>query len=124
MDEIGNWVYIILMFVVLVSSVFKSFTKKKEQQQTQFPFPDIPEEEFPVPPAPKKKARKSPPPIPVQKNQPYSSLYASQGVAENLQTEVSMMQEPECTLADELDLSDPEAFRKAIIYSEIINRKY
>jgi len=35
-----------------------------------------------------------------------------------------MMQEPENTLADELDLSDPESFRKAIIYSEIINRKY
>ena len=124
MDEFGNWIYIILMFVVLISSVFKSFTKKKEQQQAQIPVPQEPEEVFPVPPVPKIKTKKLPPPIPVQKKQAYSSLFASPSVAESLQTELSMMQEPENTLADELDLSDPESFRKAIIYSEIINRKY
>jgi len=124
MDEFGNWIYIILMFVVLISSVFKSFTKKKEQQQAQIPVPEEPEEVFPVPPVPKIKTKKLPPPIPVQKKQAYSSLFASPSVAESLQTELSMMQEPENTLADELDLSDPESFRKAIIYSEIINRKY
>jgi len=124
MDEIGNWIYIILMFVVLISSVFKSFTKKKEQQQTQIPIPEDIEEEFPVPPVPMKKTRKLPPPIPVQKNKPYSSLFASPSVTESMQAELFITPEPENTLADELDLTDPESFRKAIIYSEIINRKY
>ena len=124
MDEIGNWIYIILMFVVLISSVFKSFTKKKEQQQAQIPVPEALEEVFPFPPAPKKKTKKLPPPIPVQKRQAYSSLFAFPSVAESLQAELSMNQEPENTLADELDLTDHESFRRAIIYSEIINRKY
>ena len=124
MDEIGNWVYIILMFVVLISGVFKSFTKKKEQQQTQMPVPEVPEDEFPVPPVPRKMTRKLPPPIPVQKNKPYSSLFASPSVTESMQTEMSFSPEQESVIADELDLTDAEAFRRAIIYSEIINRKY
>jgi len=66
MDEIGNWIYIILMFVVLISSVFKSFTKKKEQQQAHIPVPEAPEEVFPFPPVPKIKTKKLPPPVPVQ----------------------------------------------------------
>ena len=124
MDEIGNWVYIILMFVVLISSVFKSFTKKKEQQQTQMPVPEVLEDEFPVPPVPRKMTRKLPPPIPVQKNKPYSSRFASPSVAESIQTEMSFSPEQESVIADELDLTDAETFRRAIIYSEIINRKY
>jgi hypothetical protein len=126
MDEFGNWVYIILMAVVVISSVIKSINKKKEQQQPQpqIPVPEPMEQSFPVPPATIKKSRQMPPPAPKQKNQPYSSLFASQTIAESLQTELALTSQQESALADELDLTDTEAFRKAIIYSEIVNRKY
>ena len=123
MDEFGNWIYIIIMVIVAITSLLSSMNKKKGQQQTQMPDPEFPEEWFPtppVPPVPKKMNRKTPPPIPVHsKNKPYHSIPMSQ----ILNTEL-LEPEKETLLIDELDLSDAEAFRKAIIYSEILNRKY
>jgi len=130
MDELGNWVYIILMVVFAISSLYRSINKKKEEQSTQMPVPelpdfqDFPEQPYTMPPVPMKKSRKSHPPAPTPKNQPYSSLFASSTVSESLHVEKSFMPEQESALADELDLTDAEAFRKAIIYSEILNRKY
>ena len=125
MDEFGDWIYIILMVVVAISSLFKSISKKKEQQPTQMPVPKPSEQSYPVPPVPVKKSRRMPPPMPKQSTQPYSSLFASSGtIAESIKTEIALMPEQESALADELDLTDAEAFRKAVIYSEIINRKY
>lgn len=124
MDELGNWVYIILMVVVAISSLYKSIRKKNEQQQTQSPVPKPAEQSYPAPPIPMKKSKKLPPPVPKQMNPPYSSLFASSTVAESIKTEISLMPEQESALADELDFTDAEAFRKAIIYAEIVNRKY
>ena len=129
MDDLGNWVYILLMVVVGISSVFSSINKKKRQQQTQMPdsdFPDLSFPEAPVPvPVPKEKSKKSPVQFPEQRiHQPLRS-HATFPVTDNsVQTEVSIMSEKENRWIDELELTDAEAFRKAIIYSEIINRKY
>ena len=121
MDEFGNWIYIIVMVVVAISSLLRSMNKKKGQQQTQMPDSEFPEEWFPVPPAPKKKTKKTLPPIPGHiRNQPYHSIPTSK----MLHVESNLVPEEESVLADELDLTDAEAFRKAIIYSEILNRKY
>jgi len=124
MDEFGNWIYIIIMVIVAITSLLSSMNKKKGQQQTQMPDPEFPEEWFPappVPPVPKKMNRKTPPPIPGHsRNQPYHSIPTTQ----MLSVESHLTPEEESVLADELDLTDAEAFRKAIIYSEILNRKY
>ena len=124
MDEFGDWIYIILMVVVGISSLFKSITKKKEQQPVQKPVPKPSQQSFPVPSVPTKKSRQAPPPVPEHLRQSFSSLFSSSTKAESIQTEIAFIPEQENTLADELDLTDAETFRKAIIYSEIINRRY
>ena len=127
MDEFGDWVYIILMVVVGISSLFSSIGKKKRQQQTQMPLPESvepTESSYPAPSAPKKKERKLLPPVPGGpiKYQSYNADLAFPTI--ETQTEMFLMQEEENTLANELGLTDPDAFRKAIIYSEILKRKY
>jgi len=124
MEDIGDWIYIILMVVVVISSLVKSISKKKEQQPTQMPVPRPPKQAFPAPPAPAKKSRRMPPPVPEHLRQSFSSLFETSTIAESIKTEIALMPEQESALADELDFTDAEAFRKAVIYSEIINRKY
>ena len=124
MDEFGDWIYIILMVVVGISSLFRSISKKKEQQPTQMPVPKPPQQSHRVPPVPTRKSRRMPPPVPEHLRQSFSSLFESSTVAESIKTEMALMPEQESALADELDLTDAEAFRKAVIYSEILNRKY
>ena len=124
MDEFGDWIYIVLMVVVGIASLFKSINRKKEQQQTHIPVPKPPEQSFPTPPVPAKKSSRMPPPVPEHLRQSFSSLFESSTLAESIKTELALMPEQESALADELDFTDAAAFRKAIIYSEIIKRKY
>ena len=129
MDEFGDWIYIILMVVVGISSLFSSINKKKKQQQTQMPLPEPVEQTEPAepwhptaPPVPKKKERKLPPPVPGHlKPQSYNTDLAFPTT--DTQTEI-YLQEEESTLATELELTDPDAFRKAVIYSEVLKQKY
>ena len=128
MEELGDWVYIILMVVVGISSLISSANKKKRQQQMQMPSPvSEPSEEYempyPTPSVPKKKEKILPPPVPGQsKRQPYGAhvTYSDSGT----QTEILRSQEDENTLINELELTDPDSFRKAVIYTEILKRKY
>ena len=129
MEDLGNWVYILLMVVVGISSMLSSINKKKGQQQTQMPDSDFPELSFPeapVPvPIPKERNKKSSPSFPEQrKHQPLRSHSTFPVTDNSVQSELSITHEKENKWIDELDLTDAEAFRKAIIYSEIINRKY
>ena len=124
MDELGNWVYIILMVVIGISSLFSSKNRKKGQQQTHIPVPAPGESAFPVPPVPMKKSKKTTPLDSAKFGQPFSSRTPSPFTASNIQTEISIEPEDEYVLADELDLKDAESFRKAILYAEILNRKY
>ena len=124
MDEFGDWIYIILMVVVGISSFVGSINKKKRQQQSQMPLPETSEPSYPSPYVPEQKERKQPPPVPGHSK--HNLLNAQSTLPTNetdVQTDISFMQE-ESTIANELELSDPDAFRRAIIYSEILNRKY
>jgi len=126
MDEFGDWIYIILMVVVGISSLFSSINKKKSRQQTQMPLPEPvepSESSYPAPSVPKKKERKLSPPVPGHlKPQSYNTDLSVPTT--DTQAEIYLMQEEESTLAGELELTDPDAFRKAVIYSEILKRKY
>ena len=129
MDEFGDWIYIIIMVVVGISSLFSSKNKKKQQQQTQMPSP-VPTEPsepwFPTThPAPKKKERKQHPSIQEQMNaRPFNTHSTIPTVEADTQSETLRAQEEENALAIALDLDNPDSFRKAIIYSEILHRKY
>jgi hypothetical protein len=126
MDEYGDWVYIILMVVVGISSLIGSINKKKRQQEMQMPVPEYSDEpSFPIPSVPTQQERKQPPPAPKQpKRQPFSTLSSAPTVVTVSPSETFFKPEEEHTIADELDLSDADAFRKAVIYSEILHRKY
>ena len=128
MDELGDWIYIIVMVVVGISSFVSSLNKKKRQQQSQMPLPEMSETlepSYPTPYVPEQREKKQPPPVPGRsKHNPLNAQSTLPTYETDVQTEISFMQEEESTIAGELELSDPDAFRKAIIYSEILNRKY
>jgi len=125
MDEFGDWIYIIIMVVVGISSLFSSKNKKKAQQQTQMPSPVPFEPSFPDLPVPKKKERKQPPPVPKQmKRQPFNTYSTIPSVETLTQIENNLLQEEENTIVGNLQLADPDTFRKAVIYAEILKRKY
>jgi hypothetical protein len=130
MDELGNWIYIILMVVVAISSFFRSVNKKSKQQHTHIPVPQSPEPSFPMPsipspPIPQLKEATAPPPV--RKRVQYQSV-ASQITfpAEDVSANeiASMSAEEDFSMINELRLNDINDFQKAIIYAEIINRKY
>ena len=137
MDNLGNWIFIVLVILSLVGSYLTDKAQKAEAKKMKPP--PTSEEEFPaeeiepmpkaepvpqpVPPVavPRKSKRKAaakvvaptPPHTPPHHS---SQLKEKQKVETNLQPE----KEPEgINLA--LDLDD---MKKAVIYSEILNRKY
>jgi hypothetical protein len=125
MDEIGNWLYIVFIAIAVISSIFNAMKKKNQQPQTPVPAPKPPKQEYQSPPVPMKKTGKVPPPIPEHiRHFPFDALLASAAATTNPDTGPILIEEIEHVLAEELDLSDADAFRKAIIYSEIIHRKY
>ena len=129
MEELGDWVYIILMVVVGISSLFSSVKKKKKAQQMEMPtpVPSAPSEAwYPATPSvPNKKEKILPPPVPGQsKRQPLNAHLAYSDLDTGTQSEILCTQEDEIALVNKLELSDPDTFRKAVIYAEILNRKY
>lgn len=121
MEDIGNLLYYIVIFVIALVSWLSGAGKKKPHQTgktSPFPIP-VPEMQSTPPPMPKR-TKKTPPPIPrnIRQESPgYSSLYTK-----NNDTPV-MLEDDGPSVADELELTDMESFRKAIIYAEIFNRK-
>lgn len=121
MEDIGNLIYYIVIFVVAIVSWVRSSTKKKQQHQTALPSP-FPTQDMPVipPPAPRKK-KVVPPPVP-KHTRPES--YPGSFMSSKYKDSPILMQEEEgVSLRDELELNRADDFRKAILYSEILNRK-
>ena len=132
MDELGNWIYIILMVVVGISSLYSSMNKKRRQQQVEIPEPEMsetPYQELPVPapfpaPASMKKVRPTRSPVTEHfRHQPLSSLMTFPLAESSEQTAISQTPDDDFISNDDLDLTNADSLRKAIIYSEIINRK-
>lgn len=121
MEDIGNLVYYILIFAVAIISWISSLTKKKQQHQTTIPSP-FPTQEMPtVPPAVPRKKKQAPPPVPKKtRQQSNTNSFLSSKYKESTPV---LLEEEGASIADDLDLNNAETFRKAIIYSEILNRK-
>jgi hypothetical protein len=128
MDNFGDWLYYIIFLVVAIVS-FVNSAKKKNRSETAVPPPPPPayEQALPVPVLPGTK-RKTPPPAPEQAKKRtggYVPLFQNEG-QRVLENEMPFPAEDtsEIPLADRLELNSADAFRKALIYSEILNRKY
>ena len=121
MEDIGNLLYYIVIFVIAIVSWISSSGKKK-QQQTSIPSPFPTQQETFTMPAPvSEKKRKTPPPAPRNTRQmPFAQSTLSSKYTDNTPIQVEDNSNP---IIDDLDLDNAESFRRAIIYAEIFNRK-
>ena len=141
MDNVGDWIYIVFLIVAAISGLFSSKNKKKRPTQVlgqpghdTYPeentssgkgFWEILEEattpqkpEAPTAPIHKKK-KKTPasnPFLSTEQEIQKSKVSSSQPMNFPAEEEHSMLEDIEFNNAEEL--------RKAVIYSEILNRKY
>jgi hypothetical protein len=128
MEDIGDVLYWILIVGAIVVSSISSLKEKQKEQPKPQPQPQSWNDEMrtpPPPPAPKKK-KKTPPPVarPQQQRAQSSFVASEEGVSMFGENTAFLMDETEVVIMDDLDLTDVNAFRKAVIYAEILNRKY
>ena len=141
MDNVGDWIYIVFLIVAAISGLFSSKNKKKRPTQVlgqpghdTYPeentssgkgFWEILEEattpqkpEAPTAPIHKKKKKThaSKPFLSTEQEIQKSKVSSSQPMNFPIEEEHSMLEDIEFNNAEEL--------RKAVIYSEILNRKY
>ena len=141
MDKVGDWIYIVFLIVAAISGLFSSKNKKKRPTQVlgqpghdSYPeentssgkgFWEILEEattpqkpEAPTAPIHKKKKKTpaSKPFLSTEQEIQKSKVSSSQPMNFPAEEEHSMLEDIEFNNAEEL--------RKAVIYSEILNRKY
>lgn len=147
MDNIGDWLYIVLLIVAGVSSIFSSSKKKTPPSEVLGqPGSDIPQpkkntskgsiwemfeeikraqeqtrEKSVLPKAEKKQVEK-------KKKQMPSPFISGEGAAIGSSTSVvkqeTEIMETQPDYSPEITINSPEDLRKAFIYSEILNRKY
>ncbi|MDR1645022.1 MAG: hypothetical protein LBS05_04260 [Tannerellaceae bacterium] len=131
MDNLGDWLYIVLLVIAGISGLLSSGKKKKQPEEVwQQPEPETPEySEWdsspwdpapqPAPPAPLPRRAEQP----IKTKQAYVSLFqeGERNVA-NRQTENPPQEIPPLISAE--NLRDADELKKAILYSEIFNRKY
>ncbi|MDH6534178.1 hypothetical protein D0T51_04135 [Parabacteroides sp. 52] len=145
MDNAGDWLYIVFLVIAGISGIYNSIKKKtQEQEQKNQPpitppivsretasdrdFWDIipyePEEKAFVKPAKKQKPtkqQKTPTPFLTSESEIERAirLQGSSGIFNKKETDQPV---PPLVSAD--DFHDPDALKKALIYSEILHRKY
>lgn len=128
MDNIGDWLYVVFIIIAAASSLLSSGRKKKQSKEIL----GQPGKEFhpyqpPVPPAPRPE-KKTPQPVarPQTKKQPSPFLQAEKNARSYMSPPppVTSFNEPEPEPALELDFRCADDLKKAVIYSEILNRKY
>ena len=138
MEEFGDWIYIIVIIIAGVASLFSSMRKKAQQaaQQNQprevtnqkgdegdfwKDFLPQPEEAPPTPPQPKQQARPS---YPSATKQPFRLFQEGQPA---IQAEEAMPIETgdeQASILLEILPEDTNEWRKAFVYNEIFNRKH
>jgi len=143
MENLGDWLYFIIIVVIGIGSMFSSAKKKKREEQDKqqpAPPPDIVtsetasdrdfwdiltknEETFPpVVKTYSKTKRKSVNQTP----QPFLTAESEIEKAIRKQNPESAFKEEEeiPPIVSASDFHDPDTIRKAVIYTEILNRKY
>lgn len=145
MDNLGDWIYIVFLIVAAVSGLFSSKGKKKRPTQVlgQPGHETVTEENIPsdrgfweifdepTNPNPQqpvrqkysqpKKSKKT------EKRSPSPFLTAEQEIQKSKVRSLQPMNlhaEEEPSLLQDIEFNNTEELRKAVIYSEILNRKY
>ena len=126
MESIGDWIYLVLILIFTASGMFGSKSKKKrptvvlggpeyEPEGTERTSWEMPEDAD----ASQSKKAKMPEPAPIPKVEPSIGPLSSRTSAalENTAGEGH-------SILEDVDFKDAEELRKAVIYSEILNRKY
>lgn len=136
MDKLGDLIYILILGIIAVSGFFNSGKKKKRKQEADRRTPTIPQ--FPdfkeiFKDFEEKKPTPSPKPVGKiikQKEQtttsPFLQTNENKRSPLNTQSNTSLIDKNEETpsFLEEFDFHDSNELKKAIIYSEILNRKY
>ncbi len=125
MKSIGDWIYVIFIIIFAVSGMFGSKGKKKrptvvlggpeyEPDRTEHTFWEMPEDSD----ASRGKKAKMPEPVPIPAEPSVGPL--------NPRTSAASVNATggEHSILEAIDFEDAEELRKAVIYSEILNRKY
>jgi hypothetical protein len=139
MDNLSDWLYIVLLVIAGISGLLGSVKKVKQPkeilgQPDLDPVPDFDEDqEFwdwetkPIPkPVETEKKEKTPPPTPRQST--YTPLFIEG--ERNIHPAVNIFNQPEESYQEtspHIPVASPgdiDEWKKAIIYSEILNRKY
>ncbi|MDD4516718.1 hypothetical protein [Massilibacteroides sp.] len=149
MDNLGDWLYIVFLIIAAVSGLFNSKKKKKRvpakpvqpqvnpntssNTEEEKGFWEILQEMQNGPKQPPKPTVKN---VPAKKTatkktavqQPFLSAESRIPSSVNRQNESILLEETDETdhniSSDDFHLQDVDEVRKAIIYSEILNRKY
>lgn len=137
MDNLGDWIYIVFLIVAAVSGLFSSKNKKKRPTQVlgQPEYAPAKEEHTPsgkgfweileeatTPPEKKEKKIKK-----KEIRQPNPFLAAEQKIHQSKVSSspiTNFPTEEEHALLEDIEFNNAEELRKAVIYSEILNRKY
>lgn len=114
MDNVGDWLYIVFLVIAGISSMFGSKDKKSRRAAEVLGEPEIVIPEEPKPIKRRVKVAKPQPiveePIPervITKHQPIKRTSKSMEESEHIDVAITQ-----------------EELRKAVIYAEILNRKY
>lgn len=145
MDNLGDWIYIVFLVVAALSGLFSSKNKKKHPTQVlgQPEYDSTQEEQTPsgkgfweileevTTERPKTKSiTKTLPNKKKNKKEillPNPFLTAEQEIRQlkrNSSQPVNFPTEEEHSLLEDIEFNNAEELRKAVIYSEILNRKY
>lgn len=145
MDNLGDWIYIVFLVVAALSGLFSSKNKKKRPtqvlgqpeydstQEEQTPsgkgFWEILEEVTTERPQPKSITKTLPDKKKNKKEiqHPNPFLTAEQEIRQSKISSSRPMNFPteeEHSLLEDIEFNNAEELRKAVIYSEILNRKY
>lgn len=133
MDKIGDWLYIVFIIIAGISGLISS-VKKKNKPTEVLGQPDYgqPEEQNqPVNKNPWDPFEKGPAPRPKSNNKkkkretsPFLEGETTSSFNRNIPIPVTDIPEPELEYGPEITINSVEDLRKAVIYSEILNRKY
>ncbi len=136
MDNAGDWIYIVLLVVIGISSLFGKKNKRRpteilgqpdmdypseEGKTTEKGFWEMLEEEFNQTAQPKPAPAK---PTASQKRKLKKQEEGARLLTDTSVRTIDISQEETNPLLEDIDFKNTEELRKAVIYSEILNRKY
>ncbi len=119
MDELNDWIYVVFLIVAAVSGLFGSKGKKRQRPAEVLGEPEYTTEwdghevakEVEVKPSAPVPSPKAKPEVRQQKKSAPRTAAAPPAAEEH-------------SMLEDMDLRNAEELRKAVVYSEILNRKY